>query len=121
MLVAQRRERAFDAAALLEEERHGNAQCRSCSTPLLPHASARCRRGEPALDQSWPHPRQLHDLLPRAMARNESQRRARQRERVGEETKNGLVGTAALGCLGDAHLPGIAVPADARRNVPRLG
>ena len=44
-----------------------------------------------------------------------------QRERLGEEAEDGLVRAAALGRLGDAHLPGVAVPADDRCRGPRRG
>jgi hypothetical protein len=43
------------------------------------------RRGEAPFDQRRPHPRELHDLLPAAMTRNERQGGAGKRERLGEE------------------------------------
>ena len=107
------RERARRAAAPRGGAR-GTAPCR-CAHRLsfLPSARrARRRRGEPALDQRRPHPGQLDDLLPAAVPRNERHRRARQRERLGEEAQDRFVRAPALGRLGDAHLPRVAVPPD---------
>ena len=47
-----------------------------------------------------------------AVARNERERVARHRERLGEQAQHGVVRASVLGRRGDAHLPRVSVPAD---------
>ena len=107
--------------------RSSRSASRKCSVSMLVTASPFClgrppeRRGEAPLDERRPDPRQLHDLLPAAVTRNELQGGAGQRERLGEEAEDGLVRAPALRRLGDAHLPGVAVSPDERRRGPLRG
>ena len=101
--------------ALLEQQRRGSGRCRCSSPPLLsPRSSPKPKRGAarsaPARSPSAPR-----SCPGRRGPKRASAAVARERERLGEQAEDGLVRAAVLGRRGDAHLPGVAVPADDRR------
>src|SRR5947207_1929166 len=79
---------------------------------VLSSSVGRGGRRETPLDRPGPDARQLDDLVPRTVARNDRERLARHRKSIREEPQHRVVRAALFGRSGNADLPAVGVPAD---------